>query len=360
MNEILYLIALRYCPNIGDLTIKRMIDYFGSAEKIWHSKFEERIKIYSVGKETAKYIGDAHILKKAISDLEYCQNNKISVLSIYEKEYPLLLKECNDAPVLLYYKGTINWNFPSISIVGTRKMTSYGKHCIHTMLDEITDKNINIISGLALGTDGEVHKKSVSLQLPTIGVLAHGLKKIYPPQHKLLANEMLQNGGIVTEFNLDAGFDKANFIQRNRIIAGLSPITFIVESAYGGGAISTAKFANSYNREVYAFPGKITDKFSQGCNQLIKNLEAQIITFPKEISSILGQDKQKPLQTELFSDLTQEEKQLVEFLREKGKCQIDELSAKMEMPTFQLMPILLSLELKSIVVPSPGKFFSLM
>ncbi|MDR2122099.1 MAG: DNA-processing protein DprA [Flavobacteriaceae bacterium] len=358
-TDTLYLIALKYCPNIGDSIIKKLLSQFGSAENIWNAPLKKLTSVFKIGEKTTQHIGDETIFKKAEREIQYCADNQIRITHLFEDDYPLLLKECNDAPTLLYSKGNFNWNNPLISIVGTRKMTSYGKNFTENLVECLKTLDITIVSGLALGIDGTAHKKAVELQIPTLGVLAHGLKNLYPSQHKLLAAQMLPNGGIISEFSLDVKPERPNFIQRNRIIAGLSPVTIIVESAYGGGAISTVKFANSYNREVFALPGKITDVSSQGCNRIIKNLEAQIITRPEDILEYYGEKPKKNIQIELFAELEPQELEIINFLQEKGKSQIDLLSLELNLPTYRLMPALLNLELKNMIKPLPGKFFEL-
>ncbi len=358
-QDTLYLIALKLCPNIGETTIKKLVSKFGSAENVWKAPVKELTSVFLVGEKTVRSVGDETLLKKAEKELEYCSEHQIQITHLWEEKYPVLLRECSDSPVLLYSQGNFDWNTPSLSIVGTRKMTSYGKHFTENLVECLENKNITIVSGLALGIDGTAHKKAVELNIPTVGVLAHGLKHFYPSQHKLLANKMLSNGGLVSEFPLDYKAERSSFIQRNRIIAGLSPITVIVESAYGGGAISTVKFANSYNREVFALPGKITDTQSQGCNKLIKNLEAQIITRPEDILDYFGESKIQTKQTELFIELNEKETEIIHFLKDKGKSQIDFLAIALNCPTYQLMPVLLELELKNLIKPLPGKFFDL-
>ncbi len=358
-SDTLYLIALRFCSNIGEATIKKLISKFGSAKKTWNASTKELLSVFTIGEKTILSIGDETLFKKAENELQYCLENQIKITHLWEENYPVLLKECTDAPVLLYSQGNFDWNAPSLSIVGTRKMTSYGKLFTEKLVECLENKNITVISGLALGIDGTAHKKAVELNIPTLGILAHGLKHFYPSQHKLLANKMLENGGIISEFPLDNKPERSNFIQRNRIIAGLSPVSIIIESAYGGGAISTIKFANSYNREVFALPGKITDTYSQGCNRLIKNLEAQIITQPEDILSYFGEKAPKTKQVELFIELNEEETKIINILKEKGKSQIDFLALELNNPTYQLMPVLLELELKNLINPLPGKFFEL-
>ena len=359
-QEIVHLIALRMCPHIGDMTIKKLIIHFGSAQNVWSATSEELLSVYHIGHKTIQHLGNQSLLDQAYKEFEYCITNNIQIVHLWDDSYPTILKECSDAPVMLYYKGAINWKLPAVSIVGTRKMTSYGENFTKKLVECFQNKKINIVSGLALGVDGCAHKKANELAIPTLGVLAHGLSTLYPPQHKGLAERMIQNGGILSEFAPNTKPERANFIQRNRIIAGLSSVTVIVESGYGGGAISTVKFANSYHREVFALPGKVTDTCSQGCNQLIRNLEAQILTRPEDVVSLFGEAPIKNLQQELWIDLTDQELKIIELLKRKGKLQIDALSLELNLPTFQLMPILLQLELKNIIETLPGKYFSLL
>ncbi|TWP27298.1 DNA-protecting protein DprA [Apibacter muscae] len=358
-KEILYLLALYNCPKIGEKFIKKLIHKFGSAKNAWFADPKDLLTIPNLGKSNIQFIGDENYFSQAEKQLQECTNNNINIVHLWENNYPFLLKQCSDAPTLLFYKGNINFNLPSISIVGTRKMTSYGKLFTENLVECLSSKKINIISGLALGIDGCAHKKAVEFNIPTIGVLAHGLNQLYPPQHESLAMNMLKNGGLISEYPVHTKPERTHFIQRNRIIAGLSSITIIIESAYGGGAISTAKFANSYNREVFALPGRITDISSQGCNQLIRNLEAQIITQPKDILSFLGDSINKIKQPELFPNLLEDEEIIYKYLKTNGNTSIDTLAVELNLSTFQLMPILLNLELKNIIKSNPGKYFEI-
>lgn len=366
-GEILYSIALRHCPGIGDSSFRRLVGQLGSAENIWKTSKRELMEISGIGQKTVQDIGRTAHLDFARREMDFCQKQGITVLLRHLKDYPELLDEAEDAPAVLYLKGTLPKNGAWLSIVGTRNATTYGKNFIANFLQEIPNRNaLCTVSGLALGTDAEAHLHSLKNNIKTVGVLAHGFHTFYPPKNKKLAEEMLANGGaLLTEFNSTQKPDRENFIQRNRIVAALSPATIVVETAYGGGSISTANFALNYNRDIYALPGRIWDKYSQGCNALIaQNKAAAIVSIPQLIEELdLGQ-KNQPAATlfapaETRAPLTPSQQMILEKLKGKVHLTLDDLALEMDVPSYALQGDLLEMELNEWVRCNSGRQYSL-
>lgn len=300
-EEYLYAIALRECSLIGDINFHKLVRTFGSAEEAWKRAKKEYNKAEGIGRKTVADIGNDEYLKFAEKEIRFCEKNQIRINLRYLKEIPSLLNECDDAPAILYQKGNFDDSLPKISIVGTRNMTSYGKQFIGDFFEASKSSKYISVSGLALGVDKEVHEQSIHHKIPTAAVLAHGFHTLYPSKNKKLSEKILEEGGaLFTEFNSSRKPDRENFIQRNRIIAGISPSTIVVETGFGGGSVSTASFANDYNREVFALPGKITDPYSQGCNQLIFQNKASSISTVKDLIDSLGFNHSKEKVAELF------------------------------------------------------------
>lgn len=361
-NELLYRIALQKLPNLGDASAKKLIDRVGSAEAIFKEKKATLLKIDGIGLHKLKYLQDASYLDEAEKEIHFIQSNQIEVLSFDDKNYPTLLKHCLDGPILLFTRGNIDLkNKKIISIVGTRKITSYGMSFCEQLISDLAVLNPVIISGFAYGADITAQKAAMKNKLQNIGCLAHGLDQIYPKSHKKYVNEVEQNGGFITDFCSGDAFDRNNFLKRNRIIAGISEATIVIESAEKGGSLVTADIANSYNREVFAVPGRSTDKLSLGCNNLIKKHQAKLITSAADLIYHLNWDiESKPAQqTQLFIDLDKDEQKIADKLREVGKCELDDLSLHTNIPTYKLASLLLNLELKGMIKPLPGKQFEL-
>ena len=359
-----YAIALRKCSLIGDLNFKKLLSAEGSAKAVWKLPKKQLLKSYGIGQKTVADIGNDEHLRFAEKEIEFCEKHNIKIFLNQQHELPFLLGECEDAPSILYAKGHIPNDKTPISIVGTRNMTAYGGHFIDDFLENVKARNIATVSGLALGADAEVHQKSLEKNIPTIAVLAHGFHTLYPSKNRRLSEEILQNGGLLlTEFNTSQKPDRENFIQRNRVIAGLSKATIVVETAFGGGSVSTVTFANQYNRDVYALPGKITDKYSQGCNHLIFNNKAAAISTIQDLLSDLKL-KGSPEQEELFPKsevklvLDGDEAAVYEAVKQNPQINLDELSEKLETPSYKILPIILNLELKGHLKSFSGRQFS--
>lgn len=358
----LYSIALRNCPLIGDIVFRKLVGEVGSAKDVWDLSKSGLHNIFGIGKKISLEIGKPDHLKFAEEELKFCEKNSIKINLRHQNDLPKLLHECEDAPAILYQKGNYDSSSKSLSLVGTRNITSYGKNFIHDFLAEIKNKNILTVSGLALGVDTEVHQVSIQHQIPTIAVLAHGFHTLYPSKNKKLAEKILEEkGALFSEFNSSQKPDRENFIQRNRLIAGLSPATIVVETAFGGGSISTATFALNYNREVFALPGKITDKYSQGCNQLIFQNKAGAISTISSLAEQLGFLKDEEKIGELFSyaeiklQLSEQQNSILNAIDKNNPISLDELSEKIEIPAYKILPDLLHLEISGYIKALSGR-----
>lgn len=360
-EETLYSIALRHCPLIGDTIFRRLVAEAGSAREVWELSKSGLNSIYRVGKRISQEIGKDEHLAFAEKELRFCGKNNIRILLRHQGELSPQLNECEDAPAILYQKGGLNNSLQTISIVGTRNITSYGKIFINDFLAEIKNRPVMTVSGLALGVDTEVHEVSINNGIPTAAVLAHGFHTLYPSKNRRLAEKILDQGGaLLTEFNSSQKPDRENFIQRNRIIAGLSAATIVVETAFGGGSVSTATFANNYNREVFALPGKITDKYSQGCNQLIVQNKAAAISTITLLADQLGFAKNSSV-GELFPNseiqvlLPEHQQQLLAMLDRQNALSLDEICLQLDVPSYRVLPDLLQLELLGYIKALSGR-----
>ncbi|WP_026913603.1 DNA-processing protein DprA [Christiangramia portivictoriae] len=363
-DQLLYTLALQHVPNLGDSTAKKLIRHFGSAENVFREKKSNLLKIDGIGKTRIGEIEDPLHLKEAEKELHFIQKNKIHVHFFKEDDYPEKLKHCQDAPLLLFSRGNIAMHRRRIlSIVGTRQISSHGISFCEQLIEELAPLDPVIVSGFAYGTDITAHKAAIRNKLQTIACLAHGLNQIYPKPHKKYMQEMEENGGFFTDFWSSDTFDRNNFLKRNRIIAGLSEATVVIESAEKGGALVTADIANSYDREVFAVPGRPGDKSSIGCNELIKCQNARVLTSAADIAYMLNwrtvEQDLKPIQKRLFIELEAEEQVLFDQLQIQGKTELDLLALQCKIPTFKTASLLLSMELKGAVRPLPGKLFEI-
>jgi len=363
-NILLNVLALQHVPNVGDITAKKLISHCGSVEAVFKEKKQNLLKIEGIGKLIINDLFESIHFKAAEEELRFIKNNDITCLYFNEENYPDKLKHCIDGPVLLFQSGNINLKQQHIiSIVGTRKITAQGMAFCDNLVEQLVPYNPVIVSGFAYGTDITAHKAALKNKLQTIGCLAHGLNQIYPSVHKKYMVKVENNGGFFTDFWSSDAFDKNNFLKRNRIIAGLSEATIVIESAERGGSLVTADIANSYNRDVFAVPGRTTDLQSVGCNNLIKYQKAQILTNPADIPYALNWQLEttvKPIiQKQLFVELDGQEKIIYNYLKENNKQQLDTIALSCQMPIFKIAGILLNMELKGVVRPLPGKLFEL-
>jgi len=360
----LHKIALTFIKSIGPVTAKNLLAYCGSAENVFSANKKQLLQIPGVGEKTIEAIRGTDALLRARQELDFIEKHGIEVLFFSDESYPKKLKNCIDSPILLYAKGTVDFNQQRIiSIVGTRNATNYGKNLCKELCEVLAPYNVLIISGLAYGIDVTTHKECLANQIPTVGILGHGLDRMYPKIHKTVAQKMVLNGGLLTEFPILTNPDRPNFPQRNRIIAGISDATVVVEASIKGGALITAEIANSYNKDVYAFPGRTNDVFSEGCNFLIKTNRAGLINSAKDLIYYLGWDteikvKQHVQQTTLQLSLTANEQGVVDALQ-NGQLSIDELSLQLNIQQSKLAIVILTLEMQGIIVSLPGKIYKL-
>lgn len=362
-NELFFTLALLQVEGIGDITAKKLLQHFGSAEELLKAKKTDLAKIDGIGKTILNNLKNPEIFRLAETEIDFLEKENITPLLYRNDNYPERLKHCIDAPVLLFQSGNVDLsNQKIISIVGTRNITTYGTDFTKNFIEELAPLNPIIVSGFAYGVDITAHKVAIENNLQTIGVLAHGLNQIYPKNHKRYITQVEQNGGFLTEFWTHSKPDRENFVKRNRIVAGMSEATIVIESAEKGGSLITANLANDYNREVFALPGRSTDKLSQGCNNLIKTQRAQLLTSAADLVYHLNWElkkkESKTVQKQLFVSLDENEQKIYNFLQ-KGKELLDIISIECDIPIFKLSGILLNMELKGIVKPLPGKFFEI-
>ena len=358
--DTIYYIALQYLPNFGSIFIRSLLEKFGTAEAIFKAKKRELYSIERLGEARIKDVLNAKkYLTAAEKELKYVQNNNILAWGLLEDGYPFKLKQCPDAPSIIFFKGSLNLdNLRCISIVGTRSPTPYGKWVIEKFMDEIPKQNLCIISGLAYGIDGIVHKLCLKYNIPSIGVLGHGLKNLYPPEHYTIAQDLQNNGGLLTEFLSDLPPDKFNFPKRNRIVAGLSDATIVVETAVKGGSMITAELAYDYNRDVFAFPGRMNDQKSVGCNKLICDNKAYLLKDAQHFIETMNwniKSNNTYIQKSLFQDLNDQELKMSNLLKDNTILSFDELAFKTELTPSKLSELLLELELKGLIKMLPGK-----
>lgn len=363
-NDLLYQVALTLVPHIGDVQAKALTGIFGDAQSIFKAKKKDLEKLEGIGTVRASSIKNFSDFTSAETEIVFMERYRITPLFITDPAYPKRLLHCYDSPALLYYRGEADLNHPRIlSVVGTRKNTVYGKACCEKMIEGLKDAGIMIISGLAFGIDTIAHTCALQQQLPTVAVLAHGLDRIYPPQNKQLARNMIANGGLLTDqlsFTLP---DKQNFPKRNRIVAGLCDALLVVESGCKGGSLITAEMANSYNRDVFAIPGRSGDLKSEGCNRLIHDNKASLVTTSADILEAMNWQETRPSpvkkQKELFIELSEPEQRVVTVLQQKEQVQVDELCLKTGLSSGTAANALLMLEMQGIVAVLPGKFYKL-
>ncbi len=360
--KLLYQIALTKINGVGDIIAHNLLDILGDEEAVFKSSKKELAAIRGISTKLISEILNADVLIKAEKELEFIEKNKLKTFFIKDADYPQRMKECTDAPILLYFKGNLPLNQTKIiGIVGTRKSTHYGNTFCDNFISELSSHfpDLLIVSGLAYGIDIQAHNSALKARLNTIGVLAHGLDRIYPAVHRKTAIEMIDNGGLLTEFSSGTEPDKFNFVRRNRIIAGMSDAIIVVESDVKGGSLITADIANSYNRDVFAVPGRTTDQLSKGCNKLIAENKAVILNSASDFLAHMNwkntNKSEKPQkQQSLFLDLTEDEQKIFDILSKNDSLHVNLLSMETDIPVSQLFFHLFELEMKGIVTPLPG------
>ena len=363
-EKLLAILRLQKSKAIGDILAKKLIVNVGDVEQVFKEKTAILEKINGIGAHALKHLFDTENLKLAEKELDYINKNNIKYSYFLEDDYPVNLQNCIDSPILIFKDGNINLNNDKIiSIVGTRNMSSYGRDFTNKLIEDLAEHNPIIVSGFAYGVDICAHKAAVKNNLQTIAVLAHGFETIYPKVHKKYINQLNENGGFLTEFWNEEQPLRENFLKRNRIVAGISKATIIIESAEKGGSLVTADIANSYDRDVFALPGRVTDLYSKGCNNLIKNNRATLLTSSEDIIKMLNWDidkkPKKTIQKQLFIELNENEQKIYDYLQKNGKQVLDIIALDCNIPLFQLSSILLQMELKGITKPLAGKMFEI-
>ena len=360
-QDLFYLLALQAVDGVGDIIAKKLLMHFGSAEAVFKAKTTQLAAIEGIGTILLKNLKDPSVFAKAERELQFIASRQLTVTSYQDTKYPERLKHCFDSPLVLFSSGNIDLqNQKTISIVGTRQITSYGLEFCRKFMEELAPMNPVIVSGFAYGVDIAVHQLAMENNLQTIGVVAHGLNQIYPKSHKKYVAKMEENGGFMTEFWSSSNPDKENFVRRNRIVAGMTEATIVIESAERGGSLITANLANDYNRDVFAVPGRVSDKYSQGCNTLIKTQKANVLTSASDLIYMLNWDIEKEvksIQKQLFVALDDDEQKIYDYLLQSGKELLDVIALRCDFPIYKISGILLNMELKGVIRPLPGKLF---
>ncbi len=364
-EEKLYQVALSLIPNIGPVLSRQLINHFGTPQEVFKARKGSVSKVKGFGEKLSRIIPDANkMLLEAESVIEKSDKARIHIHYYKEQAFPKRLININDAPIVLYSKGKTDLNAPrNIGIVGTRKATQYGLETTQRIVADSSSTNPVIISGLAYGIDVKSHREALNNGLPTIGVMACGLDKVYPVRHRSVAEKMLENGGLVSEYPIGTPADPRFFPARNRIIAGLSDALIVVEAVKKGGALITGNIAFSYDKPVFAVPGDLQSTYSEGCNNLIKQLKANIYTNFQDVAEFLNWDLELLEETkseQLYSNLQGTELKVVEtLLANNRQMHLDKLSWQSQIPLSQLAGILLQLEFTGLIKPLPGKEYRL-
>ncbi|MDX2359450.1 MAG: DNA-processing protein DprA [Crocinitomicaceae bacterium] len=356
-------IGLSLLHGIGPIKARELLLSLENPEDIFSKSLVELQKITGLRKQFIKNMKRKEVLEKSVAVVEHMNKHSINSIFYTSQDYPRRLRQCVDAPVLLYQKGASLLNEPKlVAIVGTRNASSYGKTIVQELIASFEGQNITVVSGLALGIDSYVHRYCLEYNVPTIGVLGHGFDRIYPSKNRELAKKMLQTGALLTEFIPGTDPDRENFPKRNRIVAGMTDATIVVESKQKGGSLITARLSNDYNRDVFAYPGNINVETSQGCNQLISEQKAHLIQSPDDFLRLMNwkeKETKQAVQKVLFSDLSPAQQTIVTVLSNVNKVQVDVLSLKSSLPITQLNQELFSLELEGIIRSVPGNAYAL-
>ncbi|MBL0152913.1 MAG: DNA-protecting protein DprA [Chitinophagaceae bacterium] len=363
-SDLLYQLALTMIPQIGPVQAKILLQQ-AEPREIFRMKKSLLEKIEGIGTVRASAINHFAGFPQAEKEIAFIEKYHIRPLFITEPQYPRRLLNCYDSPTLLFYKGEADLNVPKVvAVIGTRNHTEYGKQSTEKIIRELSSHNIHVVSGLAFGIDALAHKAAVKNKLVTTGVLAHGLDQLYPPEHTGLARDMIrEGGGLLTEFRQGVKPDKHHFPSRNRIVAGMSDLTLVIETGQKGGSMITADLANGYNRDVFAIPGRINDSRSEGCNLLIQQNKAVLFTTTEELLLTMGWEERsvpRPKnQTALFIELSANEQRIMGILKEKDAVHIDEINLRSGLSSSTVAAVILNLELQNVIVSLPGKLYKL-
>ncbi len=367
-EEIYALLTLLFMPGISSLRIKRLIESNGSALSLFEQKCGEWCVTKALYEQITGEVNLKEAQQRAKQELEFIEKNSIKCLDLHHEDYPSRLRECDDAPPLLFFKGNTNLNaMRVINMVGTRNASDYGKQLCATFVQELKElcPEALVVSGLAYGIDIHAHRAALANGMSTVGVLAHGLDRIYPSTHRSTAVSMLEKGGLLTEFTTGTQPERYNFVGRNRIVAGMADATIVVESACKGGSLITAEIADGYNRDCFAFPGRATDSASIGCNQLIRDNKATLLLSAEDLVNTMGWNESSPkkpkaIQRSLFLDLDPEEQQVADILQRQGDQQINALVVESNIPINRMNSLLFELEMKGVIRMMAGGVYRLL
>ena len=355
----LYEIALTLIPYIGVVNGKKLVAYCGGAEAVFCENKNALRQISGIHENVINGIDSKEVMTRAEEEMMFIEKNGIKPLFYLDKDYPKRLQHCHDSPMMLYYKGNADLNAEkTVGIVGTRNITDYGRYVVEKLIEDLATDNVMIISGLAYGVDAAAHRAALKYDLATVGVLGHGMQTIYPAENRKLSTNMIEKGGILTEFVSGTQPDRENFPKRNRIVAGMIDCLVVIESALKGGAMITAEIANSYDREVFAMPGRVGDIYSEGCNQLIKTNKANLLVNAADIRYVMRWDvdtKVVAKQMRLFRDFSEDEKKVMDVFAKNSVVHIDDIIIGTDLSPSKIASILLSLEFDGVLTALPGK-----
>ncbi len=362
--DLKYKIALSLVKGLGPVLIRNIVAYLGDVEAVFKEKSSVLAKIPGVGPKQASIISKSNVLDRAEQEINFIEKNNLKVAFFLDESFPVRLNQCEDAPVLIYYKGNHSLDSNKmLSVVGTRNVTENGKDNCRNLIKDIAQyyPNVTIVSGLAYGVDISAHRAALEYNLPTIAVLAHGLDRVYPRLHQDVAHKLLDNGALLTEFISGTNPDRQNFVKRNRIIAGLSDATLVVESAQKGGSLITAHLAQSYNRDVLAFPGRTDDEFAKGCNKLIKTNVAALVEGIDDVEYALGweriQGNTNAKQLSMFTMPEGDAGCVYNMLRQEKEATLNLVSLKTGFPVNKISSLMLQLEFDGLVKSLPGNVY---
>lgn len=366
-KELSNLIALQHIPGVRSITAKRLLEAVGSATRLFEQRTELQSILPNAQPSLIKALNCPSAHQRAEKELEFIDKHHITCIGFHDENFPYRLRECDDAPILLFYRGNTTLNPKRVvSIVGTRKCTDYGRDLCENFVRDLAEMcpDILIVSGLAYGIDICAHRAAIKNELPTVGILAHGLDRIYPTVHRNTAAQMTTCGGLLTEYTSNTEPERTNFLQRNRIVAGMADATIVIESASKGGALVTANIAGSYGRDCFAYPGRVNDIASEGCHRLIRQQQAALITSASDFIEAMMWDIQKkkstPTQQNLFPEFNKEESRIIETLKKFPEgATINTLVMETNLPVHRLTATLFELELNEVVRPHAGSIYKL-
>jgi len=360
-QKLFHRLAINMIPQIGPAKTKILIENFGSAAQVFSASKKDLLSLDSINENLANLIRAKSAFAAAEKELEFIEKNEVTVLYYKDEEYPERLRVLPTSPALLFYKGNADLNHHrTVGIVGTRKTTSYGQDVCKQIVQDLRRYDVQVVSGLANGVDSIAHRSSLDADIPTIGVLGHGLQMIYPYNNDRLAEDMQKNGGVLTEYTSDQGPDREHFPARNKIVAAFSDTLLVIESANRGGSLITATFAKKYQKKVFAVPGRITDPMSAGCNLLIKKEDATLAESAADIAQVMkwsAQTKLANIQTKLFIELDDKEKEIIGVIKKLESPSLDRICYETKILNSEMASLLLNLEFKGVIKSLPGKRF---